>query len=977
MSITSSVGLISGIDSAALINQLLEIEARPKLLAQQRIAQLQQEQAAYLAVNSALLGLKNASAAFDSQDIFQSAAATSSNEGVLTATAGTDAAAGQYDFIVDQLVSTQRFLSRGFTDRDNAAFGATTLTFESGAGSVARDTELSLLNGGDGIERGIIEITDRSGASVNVDLSRAATVGDVLDAINTAAGVSVTASVAGDGFVLTDESGGSGSIRVAEVGGRNTAESLGLLGSAAASELVGNDVVSLSAGLSLSALNDGIGVLIKDGSTDFVITTKSGQTLNIDLGLIQKSALKEDATVDGVDYTAGTFTEDIAGWTGVAEEDRPETELKTVQSRAATLGDVIDIINKAAAEFDNGTGIDVVAGISGDGDSLIIDDNTTGAATIIANGASGDTADALGIATAGEASGVVISRRLVAGLNSVLNSSLNGGAGLTGTSIDVTDRNGVTTSVTGLDLSGSLSDLVRQINTQLDGANSVRFSVNDAGSGLKVEDSSAGLGGVTIAGTLAEELGIDVTNVTQSEIQGSSSQLQWVGLATELSSLNSGAGVGVGEFRVTNSLGAVTTVKISDSIKNIDDFIRQFNNSNSSSGVVASINDTGDGIKLTDTAGGAGDLIIEDGSGSVAKDLNLAGTFKEAGGQLVADGSFETTIEVSATETLQEVVNRINQEVDGLNASIISDGSVNNPFRLALTAQNSGKGGRIIVDTGGLDIGLNTVDKGQDARVFFGSGDPAEGVLLTSSSNTLDDAIQGVSIDLKSASDDPVSLSVSRDNAAIETAVSSFVDAFNAVINAIDTYDRYEEATETKGILLGDSTVRNIKSLLYRTIQSPGQNTTSDFSFLFEVGVKIGDGAQLEFDSERFRESLDRDPAGVEDLFAGFQLKSKDPIQISPNAFVRPTEDEFEKLGVAEQIENLVENLTNSIDGLLTNKTRNIDDQISFQNDRIENFDAQLARKRAKLENDFVQMELALAELQEQQASLNQIQFSG
>ena len=61
--ITSGTGLISGINTGALIDQLIAIEARPRTLIQQRIAQLQAQQAAYLSINSNLGALRTAAEA--------------------------------------------------------------------------------------------------------------------------------------------------------------------------------------------------------------------------------------------------------------------------------------------------------------------------------------------------------------------------------------------------------------------------------------------------------------------------------------------------------------------------------------------------------------------------------------------------------------------------------------------------------------------------------------------------------------------------------------------------------------------------------------------------------------------------------------------------------------------------------------------------------------------------------------------------
>ena len=178
----SSGGLISGIDTQALINSLIQVAARPRTLAQNRLLQLQSQQAAYLDLNTQLGSLRSAASAFRSQNVFRSKLATSSNDDVLSATASIGAQPGSYSFIVDRLVSSQQMLSRGFQDRDTSAIGAESFTFESILGRVDRDLSLNALNDGEGVTRGKIRINDGS-TIAEVDLSRVGTVGAVLDAI--------------------------------------------------------------------------------------------------------------------------------------------------------------------------------------------------------------------------------------------------------------------------------------------------------------------------------------------------------------------------------------------------------------------------------------------------------------------------------------------------------------------------------------------------------------------------------------------------------------------------------------------------------------------------------------------------------------------------------------------------------------------------------------------------------------------------
>ena len=85
--ITLGTGIFSGIDTASLIDQLMSLEARPRVLVQQRIIGLNFQQSAYIDLNSTLLAFKTAAAKFNADDVFRAKTATSSDTDVLNATA--------------------------------------------------------------------------------------------------------------------------------------------------------------------------------------------------------------------------------------------------------------------------------------------------------------------------------------------------------------------------------------------------------------------------------------------------------------------------------------------------------------------------------------------------------------------------------------------------------------------------------------------------------------------------------------------------------------------------------------------------------------------------------------------------------------------------------------------------------------------------------------------------------------------------
>ena len=101
---------------------------------------------------------------------------------------------------------------------------------------IGERTTLASLNQGRGVRLGAFTITNSAGTQANVNLStaNAKTIGDAINAINAATGSSVTARLNddGDGFVLVDNAGGTGTLTVADVGTGNAASDLGIRKSA-------------------------------------------------------------------------------------------------------------------------------------------------------------------------------------------------------------------------------------------------------------------------------------------------------------------------------------------------------------------------------------------------------------------------------------------------------------------------------------------------------------------------------------------------------------------------------------------------------------------------------------------------------------------------------------------------------------------------------------------------------------------------
>jgi flagellar hook-associated protein 2 len=1012
--ISTGIGLVSGINSKEIIDQLIALESRPKDILQSRIDTTNQRRLAYTDLSTRLVSLRLVGTKLKKPSQFEAATATSSNEDVLTATAANGAAIGSFQFQVARLVTSQQIMSRGFTDYDSAKVAAadTTITIEMGGGELNTQAPLSQLNGGAGVRRGLMRLTDCSGASAVIDITAAVTVDDVIRKINTSLDVSIRASISGDRIVLTDLSGGSGAMGVLDLADGDAAQDLGLASDtdAAAGTYTGSDINYVALGTTLNQINDGRGIRRASAGADMLVSFADSSSLSITLGPNVRTIGDVITTINAVD-PAKLKAELTAGGNGI---------------RLASLADAITVADV--------------------GDSHAATD--------------------LGVASA--ASGQTISGQpLLAGINSTLISSLNGGQGLSLGDLTITDRSGDSATI---DLSAvrTVQELIDRINNEAGIAVTARLKAS--GNGIQITDDSGGTQDLVIAdNATSQALGINGTFATTvASVQGKNLQRQWVSENSLLGSYNGGRGVSHGKFRITSSSGVSAVVDLTQGDEvTLGDVIREINSKGI--GVTASVNANGDGLLLTDTAGGGLTMKVEDVEGTDAKDLNILGN--AAGG--VINGSFEKTIAVTAADTLTTLQTKINDLGFGVTANVINDGTGLTPFRLAVNARNTGRAGRVVFDASGTSLDTATLVEAQDAAVFLGGTEAPQPLLITASQNQLSGVVRGVTIDLHGVSNGPVTLNVTRSADALVEQLSSFTDTFNQMVDRIKELTKFDTETKQRGLLLGEGAIQKIETEVY-AIFSSVVASSGGHRMLSDVGVRMGEGARLEFDQEKFRAAYASDADSVKALFTTPQqgittgalldllndgrgartagsgrddfaarlrdgttlnislgaaetisealsaINAADPAKLRAelagstikltdltaggtsfaltavngsqaledlgltNAAIAGTitgrslgavgDPRARGGGIAYVIESRISHLIDPLKGVITRENKTLDQRTEEFQDRIEQLDKLLEGKRLRLERQFAQMESILSSLQNQQQAIGQIQ---
>jgi flagellar hook-associated protein 2 len=1028
--ISSGIGLVSGLPTQSIIDQLISLDSRPLIRLQSRIRNITAQRTAFTDLSARLLGLKSTIARFDELQFFRSSRASSSNDSVLTATAGENAARGTFQFQVRSLVSNNQLIGNGFANSDSQPVGIGSLSFEIGNGRLNPPTSLERLNGGEGVRRGSIEITDSSGDSATIELDSVLNVRDVLEAINSRADIRVSARVSGDRIVIEDQADGTGTLSIGEVAGGSTARDLGIVGQAdAAGLLTGSSIIRLDANTRLSTLNDGNGVgvgktnediditvgdrtftvglrglltrdtyldVLNDGNGvrqgTFTITNRAGESADI---VIDASVRTIGDVMDRIDASGIGVTAAVGAARGqlqLTDGSTPATGLEeptfkitdTTGSAAADLGLVFDITGETAtgneiyridtvgdvmraiefANDQNGVLNDVIEASVSDGGRGLEITSTGGEFTVdVAEGAIDSfAAEQLGMIGSSE-SGSLVTRDVLAGLNSVLLNSLNGGNGIALGRINVRAADGSTGD---FDLSSAATtqDMINLINAQT-ATTKVSARINDAGNGITFVDESGVEGTMAIqdfspgARVIHDLFGLntDAAGIVSSNtgtLDSGNAQLQYVSQATSLDNLNAGRGISEGSFRITASDGQTYVVALNENQENVGDLLERIN-SIAGASVEARINRNGDGIEIIDTAGGTGTLKIEDiEGGRTAGDLNLTGegvAITDADGEArqQIDGSYEFRVEIDADDTLADVRTKINDLGIDVGATIINDGSATNPFHLVVNSEVTGTRGQLTLDSGTTNLSFDTLVRAQDAVVFFGGAGAENPIVLTSSTNSLSGVLENVTIDLTGTSDEPVEISVSQDVDRITSDLGSFVSTYNAILDQIDDVTSFDSETNQRGVLFGDSTVNVIESRLRSVVSRKIPGAVRGFDRLTLVGVSTGSGGRLSFDEGRFREIFAENPQAIESLFVG------------------------EESGLGKALDETLEELTRSFDGTLARKDRLLENREELLNDRIESLQDLLARKRDRLSRQFQGLETSLADLQGAQNSLGVI----
>ncbi len=223
----------------------------------------------------------------------------------------------------------------------------------------------------------------------------------------------------------------------------------------------------------------------------------------------------------------------------------------------------------------------------------------------------------------------------------------------------------------------------------------------------------------------------------------------------------------------------------------------------------------------------------------------------------------------SSNNTLAGIRDAINAANAGVTASIINDGS-GSPYRLALTSNATGAANSMRLSVSGdAAIGsllgydpsapsqnLNEIQTAQDAKLAV------DGVNITSTTNSVAGAIQGVTLNLaKAPTLSPVTVTVQRDTSKLTSALGALVNAYNSANKAI------AGATAKGATLQGDWAVLGLQRQV-RAILGSAQTSGGAYTTLSQLGVGFQKDGSLALDSAKLSTALSANVGDVSALAA-------------------------------------------------------------------------------------------------------------
>ena len=307
-----------------------------------------------------------------------------------------------------------------------------------------------------------------------------------------------------------------------------------------------------------------------------------------------------------------------------------------------------------------------------------------------------------------------------------------------------------------------------------------------------------------------------------------------------------------------------------------------------------------------------------------------------ASGVFSPNGGVPTIINIEdGQNTVSQIAAKINSSGSNVQAYVVQDATGE---RLVLRSMNTGK-------DQGFNVKLNSAITSPDPSIVAPTSVPLsfvspagdqfaqdaqfklDGIEFTSGTNTVTQALPGLSLQLQQVSTAPVQISVEYDQEAVKKNIQTFLDSYNTLNSTLSSAMKYSTETKTSAALQGDSTAVGVQSALRSLFRT--EISGWKYQRVSDIGITLQSDGSMGLDAKKLESAM----ANTSDLKA---------------LFVNSTG--LESLGLAKKVETFIKSALNTegrvavrTDALQSAISRNLQDQQRV-NDRADRAQARLTK---------------------------------
>jgi flagellar hook-associated protein 2 len=350
---------------------------------------------------------------------------------------------------------------------------------------------------------------------------------------------------------------------------------------------------------------------------------------------------------------------------------------------------------------------------------------------------------------------------------------------------------------------------------------------------------------------------------------------------------------------------------------------------------------------------------VNSSTGSASRTASLGGP---ASLQLdIGGGTYLIGVASPNLDSIAAAINEFDtQNQIGVRAEVVDTGNTTgggaNRYQLVVRSTKTGTDGAFTLSVDDGDAAFAAVVNDVAANVRTAASNASltinGAVSIQRSTNQISDLWPGITLDLKSVPNPPkdITVTVTTDTEATSKKVEAFVEAYNKVVDFFTEQNALDAEGKAKSPLFGDQTLRSLRSTLRSAVGTAvAAQPNQPFQLLSQIGVTSDTAGKLTFNRSKFEEKLVEDEQAAAAIFTDAQN------------------------GVASQFITKIEVYTDSVDGLLKNRTDTFDRQTKQTQSRIDQAERRLELYEKQLEAKYANLENLLARLQGQGSSVSAI----